>query len=185
MGDRPEPPPWNHGLNSRQTKAKVINLRAPLEEPKKGKTMNYSTAVMLLNPAVRAIACSYEPGPKGGKPSTYVFKTLDPAIKPGDYVVVPTETRWEMTINRVEEVDVEFDFDSSVQLKWIIDRIDAGGIQKILDEEAKAIEIIKKAENRKKREDLRANVAALRTEELQNLELTHMGAVPAIEVKAG
>lgn len=146
--------------------------------------MNYSTAVMLLNPAVRGIRCSYEPAKReGDTPSTYLFKSLDGTLKPGDFVVVPTDTRWAMTINRVEEVDVEVDFDSEIQIKWILGKVDLSDAETIEMEEKKAIDIIKRAEARKKREDIRANLAALKTEELQTLAISSMGNAAAVEVK--
>jgi hypothetical protein len=148
--------------------------------------MNYSTAVMLINPNIRAIKCSYEPAAKEGQtPASYIFKTLDPTIKVGDYVVVPTDTRWKMTVNRVEEADVEVDFDSDVQLKWILGRVDLSDINKIQADEQKAIDIIKRAEARKKREDIRNNLEALKTEELQTLAIAKMGEPAAIEGAGG
>lgn len=74
--------------------------------------MNYSTAVMLFNPEIRAISVSYEKDEKGaGKKPFYTYKTLDKTIEKGDLVVVPTDTRHEFTVVRVEEVDVEVDYE--------------------------------------------------------------------------
>lgn len=148
--------------------------------------MNYSTAILLYNPNARAIRCSYEPNKNGGAPSTYLFKTFDASIKVGDFVSVPTDSRWNMTINRVEEVDSDVDFDSTVELKWIIGKVDAEDAKKIMAEESVAIDIIKKAEKRKKREELKASVEAFQSEEFQALQIAHRGAptIDAIEGEA-
>lgn len=91
--------------------------------------MNYSTAVMLINPNIRAIKAIYEPdsvdlaGKVVRAGQRYIFKTLDPSIIKGDLIVVPTTTRHGFTVVKVEEVDVEIDFEASIELKWIVDKV--------------------------------------------------------------
>lgn len=120
--------------------------------------MNYSTAVFLINKTVRAIRVSYEPDgtradeAKAG--SLAVFKSFDGDLKPKDLVVVPTDTRWRMTVARVEEVDVDVDFDGTTELKWIIGRVDRRAFEDVLVREAEAISAIRSAEVRRKREEL-------------------------------
>lgn len=133
--------------------------------------MNYSIAVFLINKSARAVKVSYEPDPaRPGEamPSkTYIFKTLDPTVAVRDLVIIPTDTRWQMTVARVEEVDIEVDFDSSIQLKWIIGRVDVAGYNTVLAQETQAITSIRSAEIRRKRDelarDLFADNDALRT----------------------
>ncbi len=103
--------------------------------------MNYSTAVMLINPNIRAIKTIYEPETERGCAQTrYIFKTLDPSIKEGDYVVVPTDTRHEMTVVLVVEVDAEVDFESAIEIKWVINRVSTEESENVLSEEKKWIE---------------------------------------------
>jgi hypothetical protein len=84
-----------------------------------------STAVMLINPNIRAIKTTYEPDPTNGiKVPRYIFKTLDKTIKPGDFVVVATDTRWGLTVVKVDEVDVDVDFEASTPTKWVISKVD-------------------------------------------------------------
>lgn len=126
--------------------------------------MNYSTAVFLINKSARAVKVSYEPDPARpdeaipGK--TYIFKTLDPTIAVRDFVIIPTDTRWQMTIGRVEEVDVEVDFDAPIQLKWIIGRVDLASHNTVLAQEAQAITSIRSAEIRRKRDELARDLFA-------------------------
>lgn len=133
--------------------------------------MNYSTAVFLINDDARAIACSYEPAPHNGKPVTTIFKTFDPDIKVGDYVVVPTDTRHHLTVIKVEETDVDVDFDSAARVNWIVGRVDKADYDDIMRKEDAAIAAIKSAEKRKKREELRAALI-LDQEEIKKLALS-------------
>lgn len=48
--------------------------------------MNYSIAIFLINNSARAIRCEYD---KDGALTT--FKTLDPSVEEGDFVIVETE----------------------------------------------------------------------------------------------
>lgn len=125
--------------------------------------MNHSTAVFLINDHVRAIMGVYESDDKAKR---VMFKTLDPTIKVGDYVLVPTETRHKMSVNKVVECDVDVDFDSSVHVAWVIAKIDRAPYDTILVQEADAIQTIGSAEVKKKRDDLReallANAGALK-----------------------
>lgn len=133
--------------------------------------MNYSTAVFLINDDARAIACSYEPAPHNDKPVTTIFKTFDPDIKVGDYVVVPTDTRHHLTVIKVEETDVDVDFDSAARVNWIVGRVDKADYDDIMRKEDAAIAAIKSAEKRKKREELRAALI-LDQEEIKKLALS-------------
>jgi hypothetical protein len=117
--------------------------------------LNYSTAVFLINKNVRAIAGVYEPEENGRKMPRTIFKTLDDTIKVGDYVLVPTETRHKMTVNKVVEVDMEIDFESHAKMDWVISVVDRGEFERVVKMEENAIAQIKSAEKRKKQEELR------------------------------
>lgn len=123
--------------------------------------MNYSTAIFLINNDVRAVNVSYEQDHEGkGVRPYYTFKTFDPAVAIGDYVAIPTGTRHNMTVARVEEVDIEVDVDSHVDMKWLVDRVDTSQRDAIEAQEAEAIQTIKSAEKRAKQEELRAKLIA-------------------------
>ncbi len=128
--------------------------------------MNYSTAVFLINDKVRAVKAQYEPG--GG---LTIFKTLDQGIKVDDLVVVPTDTRHKMTVVKVLHVDVDVDMDSNVQLAWVVTKLDLSDYDRVLEEEKKAIEVIRSAETRKRRNELRANIFKDQEEKLNDLAL--------------
>ena len=122
-------------------------------------TMNYTSAVMLINENIRAIHVTYEPEEEGRTPKQrYTFKTMDKTIKEGDMVVIPTDTRHNMTVAKVVDTDVEVDFESSIQLKWLIGKVDEAPYQTILDKENEWVTLLKQSEKRRKREEIKKNV---------------------------
>ncbi len=125
------------------------------ETKKEEGSMNYSTAVFLINKDVRAIKVTYEKDATNKPAATYLYKTFNKEIKIGDYVVVPTSTRHGMTVCKVVEVDVSVDFDSSVEYKWVVDRINDTHYREVTEWETDATSKIKIAQAQKKREDLR------------------------------
>lgn len=114
--------------------------------------MNYSTAIFLINDDVRCVAAVYED--RDDAPRA-LFKTFDPHIGVDSWVVVPTSTRHGMTVCKIVEVDMEPDYDSTEEMKWIIGVISRVDFDKILQREGEAINQIKSAEKRRKREELR------------------------------
>lgn len=107
---------------------------------------NYSLAILVLEETVRCIAVSYDPndtiyvpGGKKPKPKTVSFKTLDQDLKPGDLVVVPTDTRHGFTVGKVEEVDLAVDFSSPEQMRWIATKFDVDEYEQILKREEELV----------------------------------------------
>ena len=119
--------------------------------------MNYTTAIFLINKNVRAVLCNYEPN---APDKTIMFKTLDKTIREGDFVLVPTSTRHNMTVSKVVETDVDVDFDSGATVGWIISKIDRSAYEVVLSQEGDAITVIKSAEKTKKRNELAAALLA-------------------------
>lgn len=141
--------------------------------------MNYSTAVMLINPNIRAIKGQYE---EGG--NIEVFKTLDADLKVGDMAVVESGTRWGMTVFKVVEVDVDVDFDSSKKIGWVVGKVDIAAHDELKKLEAAAIDVIKKGELRKRREDIRKNTLdAVSAGEIDRLDIAKLGGTPALPGK--
>lgn len=137
--------------------------------------MNYTTAVMLINPNIRAIKATYE---NGATPE--IFKTLDETVQVDDLVVVETDTRHNMTVVKVTEVDVDVDFDSTKHVKWVVQKVDKEAHENLKKEESRAVDAIKKAELRKKREEIRSNLLAAHAEAIQNLPIASMGEQAAL-----
>lgn len=145
---------------------KALPLFEPQEHQEKT-SMNYSTAVIIINPSIRAVRGLYE---ENGNPD--VFKTLDPDIKVGDFAVVESYTRWNMTTVKVTEVDTTVDFDSPKEVKWIIAKVDMASHENIKKMETQAIEVIKKGEMRKRREDIKKNTLdAVANGEIDKLDI--------------
>ncbi len=132
--------------------------------------LNLTSAVFLINDQVRAIKCTYEPGER--QPD-YIFKTLDKTIRVDDYVVIPTDTRHGMTVAKVSAVDVEVDMESNVQLKWIVSGVDKPTYDEILAMEKDAIDKIREARALQKREELKASLKFLETDNIKKLAISH------------
>lgn len=137
--------------------------------------MNYSTAIFLINPKVRAIAAIYEPDTDSRKAPRTIFKTFDPGIVVDDYILVPTETRHKMTVNKVVEVDIDPDLESHATVQWIIGTVDRSAYEDVLAQEARAIDLMKAAEKTFAREELRKKMMAHVDEtKLAALQITRM-----------
>jgi hypothetical protein len=135
---------------------------------------NLSTAIMLLDPRVRAIAVTYEKidynedttkqmkySPAylatGSLPSGAVlFKTMDPDITVGTYVIVPTNTRHGMTVCKVVGVDVPVNFEDQDEVYWIVGTVDTAPFEKIRQEEEQVLLAVKKSADDKMRDEARA-----------------------------
>lgn len=130
--------------------------------------MNYTTAVFLINKHVRAVLGTYEAEDNAKRT---VFKTLDETVQVGDFVVVPTDTRHKMTVCKIVETDVDLDFDSTVPVCWIIGKVDRVAHESVLAQEQVAIQAIKSAELRKKRDDLRQAMFADHLDTLKALPI--------------
>lgn len=148
---------------------------------------NYSTAIFLIDKLVRAVKVSYDQDkaqPSKPTGTLQVFKTFDATLKEGEYVIVPTDTRWNMTVCRVEEIDVEIDLDTSAQIGWLIGRADRGDYDSIVASEQAAIATMKSAEKRRRQEALVASLIA-DNPDLAHLQSVRTGAaLPAPEVEA-
>ena len=129
--------------------------------------MNNSKIVFVINDTTRAIMGEYEPGHRPAQ-----FKTLDQGIGVGDYVIVQSDTRHDMTVVKVVDVDVEVDLDSAEKMKWVIDVINTASFQSVLDQEQEAITAVQSAQLRKKKEEMRSALFDDAQDKLKSLALT-------------
>lgn len=130
--------------------------------------MNYSTAILIVNDAARAVKVTYEA--TDNAPRT-MFKTFDKSIKVDDYVVVPTDTRHKLTVCKVVEVDVDDWIDTSATINWIIGRVDMADADQLKKWEEDAVTKIKHAEKLKRRRDLQASMEEALKEDAEGLKL--------------
>lgn len=88
--------------------------------------------------------------------------------------------RWGITVVKISAVDVEVDFDSNKNIGWVVDKIDTPSHETLKGMEALAIDLIKKGELRKRREEIRQNTLdAVSAGEIDKLDIARLGA-PAI-----
>lgn len=144
--------------------------------------MHDSRAVFLVSDEVRAVLCNYHPEYKHKEPCTcyedcnckrnVMFKTLDASIQPKDYVVVPSHTRHKMTIVQVVEADVEPDLDSDKPVKWIVGKVSRTEFEQLEEQEKLAVDMIRKAEKRRRRAELqKQHLATLTDDEVATLQI--------------
>ena len=130
--------------------------------------MNYSTAILLINPACRAIKAIYEPDPSDEnrpRAKRTLFKTFDRSIKAGDIAMVPSTTRHMVTTVKVTDVDVEWDVHTCEEVKWVIGVIDQAEYISLKSQEEAAINQIKESEKTFERNELKKKMFAHMTEE--------------------
>ncbi len=134
--------------------------------------MNYSTAILVMNPDARCLKVTYEVDTDNNKAPREMFKTFDKSLKIGDYVVVPTTTRHNLTVCKVVDVDVDDWIDSGKDFGWIVGRVDLEDANKVKAWEATAVEALKDAEKRKRRRELQASMTeAMNEKEKEGLAL--------------
>lgn len=135
--------------------------------------MNYTTVIFLINKHVRCVVATYEEEVTT-KIKRTPFKTFDKDIQIGDFVVVPTNTRHGMTVCKIVECDVDVDFDATEPMAWIVRKIDRSEYDRVLAEEADAVQKIRSAEAQKKRGELRDALLAYGADTIKALPIVDM-----------
>lgn len=150
--------------------------------------MNYSTAILVMNQDARCMKVIYEPDTIGTQQTREMFKTFDKSLKVDDFVIVPTGTRFNLTVCKIVAVDVDDWMDTTKELGWIVGRVDMADANKIKAWEQSAIEGLKEAEKRKRRRELQASMTeAMNEKEKEGLALmlaSPMGSSVEVEPKS-
>ena len=133
--------------------------------------MNYSVAIMLVNDNVRLLNCTF-----AETNQIYVYKCLDPSIKPGDYAVVEYGEKQQFSAVKVvgENTAIDITTDNGVRYKWIVARIDVEAFKLLKAQEEAIVETIKSAALQRRRKELRADLIDLKDERLKALPLVHI-----------
>lgn len=96
--------------------------------------------------------------------------------------MVESGTRWGFTVVKIVAVDIDVDFDSDKLVKWVVQRADVVGHKRVKAMEESAIELIKKGELRKRREDIRQNTLdAVSAGEISKLEISKLGSAQQVQ----
>ena len=144
--------------------------------------MNYSTAILVMNPDVRCVKVIYEPDTEHTKQTREMFKTFDKTLKVDTFVVVPTGTRFNLTVCKIAEVDVDDWMDTNKELGWVVGRVDMADANKVKAWEATAIEGLKDAEKRKRRREMQASMTeAMNEKEKEGVALMLMSPLATAE----
>lgn len=123
---------------------------------------NRSTVLILLNQellngALHTVRVSYDESVKN---QHTIKKTFISDLKPGEFVIVQTSTRYNATVCKVVEVDVEVDFDSDTPIGWVFGRVDMATLEKLCAEEERILNVIRNAELAERRLKLKNTVLA-------------------------
>lgn len=116
--------------------------------------MNLSTAIFLVNKAVRPVRVVYDPDNFKNNNPNKLFKTLDESLVKDDFVIVPTNTRHGFTVAKVEEVGFRVDFHSTEQFAWIAGKLDKAAYDNIIEQEKVVVDRIGNAEENRIRAEL-------------------------------
>jgi len=136
--------------------------------------MNNSTAIFLINPAVRVVKATYTDGEAPG-----VFKTLDQGLVKDDLILVQTNTRHKLTVCKIVEVDVDFDPDTTETITWVFGKVDMGPINSLIAAEESAVKRIKTKQLERKRAEMARDMAA-DDDEIKKLPLASIGDIKEI-----
>lgn len=149
----------------------------PAQTPQEN-ALNYATAVFLINDKARALRGTYEAGENAPRA---LFKTFDATIKKDDLVIVPTNTRHNMTVVKIVEVDVEIEIETDSPV-WIVGKVDPSPYNALLGAEQEAISAIRSAEKTRKREELKKALLADTEAKISGMPIAALGhdtALPA------
>lgn len=134
---------------------------------------NLSTAIFLVNDQVRLVRAKYEPDDhnRTGESKAYDWKTFDHSIKKDDIIVVPSTTRWGYTTAKVIEVDVDPQFESGIEYKWLVGKADLEGHKALIEQEKVLTEKVHNTQMKKRRLELRKDIIADNNGELDDLPM--------------
>jgi hypothetical protein len=131
-----------------------LTILSQLKEPQVAQVHKSKLIFLLDEVKVRVVGVSYEDNDRAPH---VPYKTMDTTLQVGDYVVVPTDTRWKMTVCRVEEINVEPDLDMT-EIHWLRAVVDQSDYSDILVGETQLIAAANSAEKRALKAKLRAEM---------------------------
>ena len=129
--------------------------------------MHESRKIFLTDAEPICILATYEDHEDANKTA---LKTYDETLAVDDYIVVPSATRHEMTVMKIVEVGVEPNLDSNSKIDWVIGKIDRTPYEKLLSQEGDFLSRARKAEKKRKKEQMREDfLAGMEDEDLKML----------------
>jgi len=146
---------------------------------------NPNTVIFLVNTKCRALALAYEWCDQHGKAAggstvkTDIFKTFDQDLKKGDLVLGETQSRHQLCVYRVVEVDVEVNMDHGSYIPWIAGRCDDSALKGLKAREEELLAAIRQKDKERKRLELAETMTKDYGDALANLAITK-GDVPAL-----
>jgi len=118
----------------------------------KGNTMHNDRKVLLINDDIKVIRSAYDAHEDA---STTEFKTFNADLAVGDLILVPTGTRHKLAVNKIIEVDVKADWESSSPLPWVAGKVDNQEYVHCLAQEATILEAMKDADKNKRAKEIK------------------------------
>ena len=144
-------------------------------------SVHASRKIFVANENVKGLLAIYDFEPKD-KPNSVkrtFFKTFDDTIAEGDYLIVPSGTRHNMTTVKVVAINVECDLADQTPVDWVIGKIDRRAYETLITREGEMLNTIRSAEKKKMREELKAAVFAdVPEDQIKTLAIANMGGEP-------
>jgi len=131
--------------------------------------MNYSNVLFLIDSRLKAVRVAYEPGSNRNDTTKRYREDKIGKLAVNDYVLVETETRHNATVCRVSQLGIEVDPDSEEKVGWVFGKVDLQMLDDLKAEEEQAIALLRQAENRKRKEEIRGSILALAGDDLKAL----------------
>ena len=113
--------------------------------------MNYNTIAFVLNSNLKAVRATYQDGE-----TPELFKTFDDTLDVDDLILVETNTRHNMTVCKVTEIDCEIDLEMTKPIRWAVQKVDATLLSTLKSAEDDSIKGVRKIELEKKRASLQS-----------------------------
>lgn len=140
---------------------------------------NYSAAAFIVSDEVLAVDVEFEgiQGLQMGK--RYTYKSLVKDLKVGDNVVAPFGSAF--LVGKVVSLDADITGKSHLQFKWLVQKVDFGNYNQVLENEANMIVELKKVDRKAQRQKLRQNWIEHGGDAINNVKLVTDLTVKAAE----
>lgn len=118
--------------------------------------MNHSLVAFVANEDVRMVKVTFIDRDSKDRGREYSYKTADKTVTIGDLVVVPTlQDMDNFVLAEVTGLDAEFNYNDTINYRWIAAKVDLKAYENILTQEKALIDNYKAVERGRIRENMR------------------------------
>lgn len=147
----------------------------------KGRPMHDSAKILLIDEKIIPVVGIYDPHKtashqiNGNGRNVALFKTYDSTLKKGDFVVVRTSTRHNMTVVEIKSVgldavdDVDRALDEGEEVKWVVGKVDTTEFEQLDAQEKHLLKAARVAKRKRERTEFLSDLGVGSMEELKAL----------------